>query len=550
MASKQTFGGTVKTCAAGASAALLAMLACVACDAHITGGSGGPTPPGGGLTPRGGVGAGGGQGGGGSVGVSGTSCEAMAKSAPLPARLRRLTAVEYTNTLRALLGDSVALPALEFPPDAALGAFHNAAALLRVTDLLAGGLAQAAQKLAQTATQQLPQLLGCDPAQVDEAGCVRGFLQSFGAKAYRRPLTSIEQDRLFAVYTQGRAGADARAGVALALQVVFQSPNLLYRSELGAREATADEVAVTPHELASELSYLVTLAPPDAELARAAMTGELSDAHAREVQARRLLQLPAAKVAMQAFAAEWLDIGKLPTVAKDPAMFPTFSADSARAMQLHTEQLFSRVVFEGDGKLRSLLLGGLLTEPSVLAAHAGAQWSSPTHRGKMIRNQFLCQVVPPPPPGLIVTVPPATPGVTTRQRMVTHASDPTCAACHVQMDPLGFAFEHYDAIGAFRADEKGLTIDAFGQIGGGTDADGAFDGATALGQRLAESADVRGCLAEQWTTFAVGGEVDAAFKCALGQTLADFRAERLSLPELLIGVVVSDAFVKRHVNRP
>ncbi len=547
MASKQALGGTVKNCRAVASTVLVSMLACVGCDAHISGASGGSTPPGGGLTPAG-EGGGGGRGSGGVAGAVSVSCDATA--APLPTRLRRLTAIEYANTLHALLGDSVTLPVVEFPPDAALGAFHNAAALLRVTDLLADGLAQAAQKLAQTATQQLPQLLGCDPGQGDEGACVRGFLQSFGAKAYRRPLTGAEQARLFTVYQQGRSGADARAGVALALEVVFQSPNLLYRSELGAREATDTDVAVTAHELASELSYLVTLGPPDAELGRAAAAGELSDAHAREAQARRLLQLPSAKAAMQAFAAEWLDIGKLPTSAKDPAMFPGFSPDSARAMQQQTEQLFSRVVFEDDGKLRSLLTGGLLTEPSVLASHAGPQWSSPTHRGKWIRNQFLCQVVPPPPPGLIVTVPAATPGVTTRQRMVTHASDPACAACHVQMDPLGFAFEHYDAVGTFRADENGLTIDASGQIGGGTDADGAFDGAAALAQRLADSADVRGCLAEQWTTFGVGGEVDVALRCALAQPFGEFRAERTSLPELLVGIVGSDAFVKRHVNRP
>jgi Protein of unknown function (DUF1588)/Protein of unknown function (DUF1592)/Protein of unknown function (DUF1595)/Protein of unknown function (DUF1587)/Protein of unknown function (DUF1585) len=539
----------VKNCSAVASVVMLAVLSCVACDAHITGDKAAGTAPGGVLTPGGEV-AGGGKGSGGSAGVATASCEAIGKAAPLPTRLRRLTPLEYTNTLRVLLGDGIALPAVEFPPDAALGAFHNAAALLRVTDLLADGLAQAAQKLAQTATTQLPQLMGCDPTQGDEAGCVRGFLKSFGARAYRRPLSTAETERLFVVYQQGRMGADARAGVALALEVVFQSPHLLYRTELGAREATESEVAVTQHELASEISYLVTLAPPDAELTRAAAAGELNDAGAREAQARRLLQLPSAKAAMQAFASEWLDIGKLPTVSKDPAMFPAFSADSARTMMLQTEQLFSRVVFEGDGKLRSLLGGGLLTEPSVLAAHAGSQWSSPTHRGKLIRNQFLCQVVPPPPPGLIVTVPPAVSGVTTRQRMLTHASDPTCAACHVQMDPLGFAFEHYDAVGRFRADENGLAIDASGQIGGGTDADGAFDGAAALSQRLAESADVRACLAEQWATFAVGGEVDPALKCALAQTLGDFRAERLSLPELLIGVVVSEAFVKRRVNRP
>jgi hypothetical protein len=208
------------------------------------------------------------------------------------------------------------------------------------------------------------------------------------------------------------------------------------------------------------------------------------------------------------------------------------------------------VVFEGDGKLRSLLHGGLLLEPSVLATHAGSQWSSPTHRGKLIRNQLLCQHVPPPPPGVIVTVPPAAPGVTTRQRMVTHASDPACSGCHAQMDPLGFAFEHYDAVGAYRADEGGLSIDTSGQVTGGGDADGAFLDAPSLVQRLAESSTVRGCFAEQWATFAVGASVDDALHCSLRQAFEDFAAERASISALLIAVVRSEAFVKRHVRVP
>lgn len=538
----------MKNCISALGVALAAVLGCVGCDGVISGATDNRAQPGTGLTPEGEGGRGPGGGGGGSVATA--SCEATAPRAPWPTRLRRLTPSEYANSLRALVVAGVSVPSVEFPPDAALGAFHNAAALLRVTDLLAENLAQVAQKLAANATGQLPELLGCDLAVGDEVSCVRDFLRSFAAQAYRRPLNASELERLLAVYRQGRAAADVRAGVALALEVIFQSPHLLYRSELGARDASENEVPLTPYELAGELSYLVTQGPPDAELARAAAAGELQAPEGRTAQARRLLELPGARGAMQAFASEWLDIERLATDSKDPAMFPAFSPDSARALQRETKDLFARVVFEGDGRLRSLLQAGLLTQPSVLAAHAGTQWSSPTHRGKLIRNQFLCQVVPPPPPGLIVAVPPAVPGVTTRQRMATHASDPSCGACHAQMDPLGFAFEHYDAVGAFRADENGLSIDASGRINGGTDADGDFDGAAALSQRLAESADVRACLAQQWVAFAAGAQLDTAAKCSLAASLNEFRAERASLPELLLAIVGSEAFVKRHVTRP
>ncbi len=521
-----------------------AALGCVACEGYIDAPAStlGPAPAGGGASSSGGTGLAG------SSAGAPPDCAKTANSAPLPTRVRRLTPVEYTSTLQALVGPNVPLPAVQFPPDATLGVFHNAAALLRVTDLLADELAEAARKLANSATAQLPALLGCDPSMGDEAACVRGFLTSFGAKAYRRPVSGTELSRLFEVYTQGRREADARAGVALALEVIFQSPNLLYRTELGVREGTEPEPALTPYELASELSYLLTLGPPDSELTRAAGSGELSTPEAREAQARRLLLLPSGRTAMAEFASEWLDIGKLPALSKDAALFPGFSAEQARSMQSQTKTHFASVMFEGDGQLRSLLLGGLLTEPSVLAAHAGSQWSSPTHRGKMIVNQLLCQHVPPPPPGLIVTIPPAVPGATTRQRMLTHASDPGCASCHQLMDPLGFAFEHYDAVGAYRADEGGLVIDASGLLAIGSDADGPFDGAQSLAQRLADSADVRSCFAKQWTTFAVGGDVDEALACSLQQAFAEFRADTLSLPELLIRVVRSDAFVKRHVS--
>lgn len=479
--------------------------------------------------------------------MSSANCEVRAGSPPLPARLRRLTAPEYVNTIQSLFGSATSLPSIEFPPDAALGTFHNGAAFLRVTDLLASALADMAQQTALRVTENLPQLMGCDPVQGDELVCVAGFLRSLAERAYRRPLSAAEQERLMGVYQLGRSGADVWSGVALALELVLQSPNLIYRTELGPAESLDASVSLTAYELASELSYLVTLGPPDAELARAAAAGELSDPASREAQARRLLAQPAARSAMAEFVTEWLDIGKLPAQSKDAAMFPGFSPEAARAMQGQTQQLFTSVVFDGDGKLRSLLVGGLLLEPSVLAAQAGSQWSSPTHRGKLIRNQLLCQQVPPPPPGLIVTVPPATPGVTTRQRMITHASDPACSGCHTQMDPLGFAFEHYDAVGAYRSSEGGLVIDSSGEVTGGGDADGPFADAPALIQRLVESRTVRTCFAEQWTTFAIGSQVDDNVHCALRAAFDQFADDSLSLSDLLVAVVRSDAFSKRHV---
>ena len=241
--------------------------------------------------------------------------------------------------------------------------------------LLADGLADFSEKLAaESATEQLTSLMGCDATAGDEQTMRARFFDELRSQSVpggrSAPMSSGDCWPCSRSGARGRRCADRRLAGA---RGDFQSPNLLYRTELGAPDATTDEVPVTPAELASELSYLVTLGPPDAELTRAAAAGELSQADAREAQARRLLMTPSARGAVAAFADDWLDIAKLPTLAKDPALFPSFSADSARAMQQDTQTLFNQVVFDGDGKLRSLLLGGLLTQPSVLASHAGSQ---------------------------------------------------------------------------------------------------------------------------------------------------------------------------------
>ena len=504
-----------------------------------------------------------------------------------PARLRRVTPDEYDRTIRALVGQGVSYPRLSFPADLAEGAFHNGAASLRVTDLLTEALWAGAGAIASKATEQLSLLLPCDPASGEEA-CARLFLAQFARRAYRRPLTPGEVDNLLGVYRLGRDGQDFRAGISLALEVIFQSPNLLYRTELGAPDGsgiTGGEITLTADELATELSYLLSAGPPDSELVTAAASGELFDAVARERQAKRLLATAGASAALAAFADDWLGIYKLDTLSKDPLRFKDkYSAELALSMRRETEALMSDVVLSGDASLRSLLQTqytfvdsntaklygldltqgtllpsgltrikqrpervGILGTAAVLAAQSGSLDSSPTHRGKLLRNQLFCQDIPPPPKELMVMPIAASEALTTRERYAQHSFNPACGSCHRLMDPLGFAFEHFDAIGAYRDTEANKPIDTTGEVNGALATQGNFDGAASLAAILGDSREVRACFAKQWSSYAMARSLTKEDTCALSGFAAGFGEGTSSIVDLMLALVRSKSFVVRRI---
>jgi hypothetical protein len=145
----------------------------------------------------------------------------------------------------------------------------------------------------------------------------------------------------------------------------------------------------------------------------------------------------------------------------------------------------------------------MLSQGSFLAAHAKADQTSPVLRGKFVRSKLFCTPPPPPPPSIVVSPPTVDPRLSTRQRFAQHTVDPLCASCHTVMDPIGFAFEHYDATGRWRDIDGGQVVDASGTLSG-TDVDGALDGVPSLATRLARSTEVSTCAATQWFRYAFG----------------------------------------------
>jgi hypothetical protein len=479
--------------------------------------------------------------------------------------LRRLTRQEYNNTVRDLLGDTSA-PADRFPADEVSGGFGNNAAVLSVSPLLAEKYQEAAEALAARAVSDLGPLVGCEPARTGEQACARQFVERFGARAYRRPLTQAERDRLLAVYAVGRSGGSFADGIEVTLRAILQAPSFIYRVELGRPGRPGDRlVPLTGHEVATRLSYFLWGTMPDARLFEAADRDALATPGKVAEMARQMLADPRARPAVVEFHRQWLGLTAVDHLNKDRRVYPSFTPALAAAMRAEAAELVEEVVFSGAGTLQALLtstralqtpalLGqtpplaeraGLLTQPALLAVHALPDQSSPVHRGKMVREQILCDQMPPQPAGLMVTPPEVDPRRPTRERFAQHSQDPACSGCHQLMDPLGFGFEAFDGLGRFRDSDGGREIDATGAIIGTSDVDGSFRGVRELAARLARSRDVRDCAATQWFRYAFGRLEGPGDSCSLQALQAAFDAAGGDLRELLVALTTTEAFLHR-----
>lgn len=493
-----------------------------------------------------------------------------------PTALRRLTAEQYDHTIRDLLGLDGGYT-VDFSPDERIGAFKsngNAA----VVELQVEEYMTAAEAVAVDATADLAQLLPCDAAEGDS--CAQEFLADFTMHAYRRPLDPGELDRVVSVYLSGKdaAGGDVQNGLRVAIAAVLQSPFFLYHVEFGQPQAAGDLVALDGYELASRLSYFLWDSMPDDALFDAAGAGALDDADGVREQVDRMLSSPKAQDTIASFHQQWLGVDELEHAEKDPEMFPGYDSTLAESMKQDVASFAQWVMTEGDGRLSTLLTAnitltddprlhavygvtppvgrapgepielpaseraGLLTMPAVMAEHAHPDQTSPIHRGVMLRQDFLCQQLPPPPADVDNVPPSPDPDATTRERFAQHTNDPACSGCHVQIDPLGFGLEGYDSIGAFRTEENnGLPIDNAGEIVL-SDVDGPFVGGPELASMLAESDFVGTCFSRQWFRYALGRVEGDADACAVDGISKAFNESGQDVRVLLREIALSSAF--------
>jgi hypothetical protein len=396
-----------------------------------------------------------------------------------------------------------------------------------------------------------------------------------GRRAYRRPLEAAETERLMGAYRAKRArGGDQDAGLRHVVALILQSPWFLYRVEVP--PADARPAPLDPFELATRLSYFLWASLPDDRLLDLAQTGALAQAPTLEAEARRLLADGRAVDTLRSFHRQWLEIEKLDGVSKDVKLFPTFAGlrgSMTGEVNRFVEDLFRR----GNGSLTTMLTAGYSFLDAALARHYGAPapataWArvelpagqrsgvltqaawlsvmslptkpSPIHRGKFVRENVLCHEVPPPPPGVETSTAKPDESLPLKQFYEEHRRLPACAACHALMDPIGFGFMHYDAIGRWQTMDGRAPVDATGDISGTRQVDGPYTGAVELGRKLAASREVQRCLARQWLRYGLGRMETEAEACLVDGIFERFARAGLDMRELLIAVVASDLF--RH----
>jgi hypothetical protein len=515
-----------------------------------------------------------------------------------PAQLvRRLTHSQYNNTVRDLLGD-YSRPAQRFPPEDFVDGFKNQLGAQGMPPLLVETYSTAAEKLAANAFRigDVNGVIPCKPASPADQQCRDQFIRAFGLRAFRRPLRDEEFQRYADVFTeQALSSGQFLEGARVVVEAMLQSPNFLFHLEAGPDGSSTD------YDVASRLSYLLWNTMPDSALLEAAGKGALRTVEGREQAARRMLDNPLARQALDEFFDEWLRLDRVVNAVKQGRRYPEFSPELAAAMAEETRRFLQHLVwddrnfmdaFSADysfltSDLASLYQlpapagefelvrfpadarrAGLLGHGSFLASTAGPTDTSPTARGIFVREQLLCQHVPPPPPGVNTTLPEPTEDKprTRRQLIVAHVENPTCAACHRLMDPIGFGLENFDAIGRWREKETvfivtdrddeeprrepkkvELAVEAQGEIAGLPNS--AFSEPKQLGRILAESPVCQECIVRQMFRYAYGRRETAADEAAIDQLFASFQNSGFHFKNLLIALVRSPEFLRAWDNR-
>jgi hypothetical protein len=525
--------------------------------------------------------------------------------------VRRLNRAEYNNSIRDLIGLDLR-PADDFPADDVGDGFDNNGAVLSLPPILLEKYLAAAERVVDAAflseaTRRrllnppaedtipssyrritLPErehvrerlvlsaadLPPPDPAEEDRQRAYL-VLRAFADRAYRRPVTHDEVNRLLRFVEEAqRSGDGCEHGIRVAFQAVLCSPQFLFRLESAA--AGSDDGRVNDFELATRLSYFLWSSTPDEELFTHAARGTLRRGNTLAVQVRRMLRDPKSRALAENFAGQWLQTRGLQEFTPDPAHFPDFDEALRGAMIRETELFFDAVVREdrsvldflnadytfvnerlarhyglpgvrGDEFRRASLActprGGVLTHASVLAVTSNPTRTSPVKRGKWVLENLLGSPPPAPPPGVEeLKEPEKAEGTSLRRQLERHRSKPDCAACHAGMDPLGLGLESFDAVGAWRARDGGQPIDDSGALPDGRTFDGPAGLRTVLLERRQAFAR---CLTEKLLTYAIGRGVRRSDRHAVADVARKLAANEYRFSALVLALVHSRPFQTR-----
>jgi hypothetical protein len=422
-------------------------------------------------------------------------------------------------------------------------------------------------------------ILECAPATpAEERACATRIVRTLARRAFRRPISDADLQPLLAFYEQGRAARDFEGGIELALRRILADPQFIFRIERDRPGARADAPSpVHDVDLASRLSFFLWSSLPDDELLTMAERGRLTDRGELDRQVRRMLADPRSSALVDNFAAQWLQLRNLRAAVPDQNEFPDFDENLRQALRRETELLFESILREDRSVLDLLnadytfvnerlarhygmpgIYGsqfrrvpvpsverrGLLGHGSMLTVTSRAERTSPVLRGKWVLENLLGMAPPPPPPD-VPELPPHEEGSspkTMREQLAAHRASPSCASCHKLMDPIGFALENFDAVGAWRTREGPVPIDASGELFDGT----RIDGAAGLRQALLRRPEVFvSTLTEKLFTYALGRGLDAYDMPRVRAVVRQAAVMNYRLSDIVAGIVQSDAFRTR-----
>jgi len=497
-----------------------------------------------------------------------------------PLRVRLMTEQQYANTIAHIFGtdvsDSVAPP---LPPLTRTdGLLASGAMSIGVTSDQIQQIQQAAAFIAAKVVDEYHRdfLIPCGPESLTAADttCATQFLKEAGRLLYRRTLDETKVVELSNIADEAANSADDfYAGLAIALETMLFSPDVLFIVDVAEPDPERPgQERLNAYSLASRLSFFLWNSAPDDTLLQAAERGELHTPEGLTQSVERMLASSRLEDGMRAFFDDMMAFDEFDSLAKDPLVYPMVTGATladAREQTLRTviDHLLHknrdyRDLFTTRDTFMSMSLGalygtptgngwaayefpqdsprsGLLTQVSFLAAHSHSVRSSPTLRGKALRELFLCQKVPPPPPDVDFSLlEDAGDLATARDRLQIHNTNPSCAGCHLITDPMGLSLENFDGAGRFRENENGVELDITGELDGAL-----YDTVDGLAQAMRNHPKLPYCLVNRLYAYGTGGPVSLRYDRGILDYFTDrFAGQEYRVPDLLREITLSRAF--------
>jgi hypothetical protein len=492
--------------------------------------------------------------------------------------LRRLSEREYRNSIADIFGKDIAVQGM-FEPQVRMGGLvATSTGVLSVTPVGFDSFSKMADSIAVQVTSQKfrDKLVSCKPQsakEFDEA-CAQGFFSRYGLLLFRRPLADSElKARVNLARTMTKSTGDFYAGLRYGLAEMLQSPNFLFRKEV-AMPAGGKTLTLEPYSRASRLSYLMWDTTPDSALLQAAASGDLNTAAGLEKQVTRLMASPRLDDGMRAFFTDMLELDTFDTVSKDPLIYPKWGGPMAASAKEETLRSTIDLALHQNGDMRDLMTtrktfinrslaaiydvdftfdsewmpyefpadsgrSGIVTQVSMLSMFSHPGQSSPTKRGVALMDIFLCEPTPTPPANVDFSAINDTHGPlkTVRERLLAHATTPTCASCHTHSDPIGLTLEGFDTIGQRRLTENGQLIDLSATIKGKSFKDGV-----GLGQFLHNDPKYPACLARKLYAYGTGANSEDVETATFKTGYKSFVDSGYRMRALIKGLVESPEF--------